>query len=155
MKTNIIFSAEDKTIDAALKMIDVVKQLEHAAGLTDEEIEIKYTMGGCSSLAEAMRMAFSACYQKHLPTINFTASTARNGRCATHTCLDIGMGLFVDIKGIHTANDVVTFLDSGYFENAENMQKFEENKATKFALVDPRLPDLTDIVAEQVGLSFD
>ncbi len=155
MEKEIKFSLEDETAVSALKMIETVKRLERAAGLTNEEIKIKYTLGGCSSLASAIRMTFGACFGKEINSFTFSASTARNGKYATHTCVDVGKGLFVDINGLHTANEVKNFLDSGYFENEEIIQKFEENKLTKFALVDPRLPHLTDIVGEQVGLSFD
>lgn len=98
------------------KIIKFVKNLEKENGLSEEEIKIKYTFGGCSILADTVRYVFANVLGKEVEY------SAVSGNGKTHFFVILNDECF-DINGKSSFFQLQDFVNSDVFQNEENWQK--------------------------------
>lgn len=113
------FDTDEQNI---LKLIGLVKQKEKERGLSQEEIDFKYTHGFCSALANYIRESLSKC---------FGFDTGMVSRL--HHCFISHNGASYDILGKKSESEMFAFLQRGYFKNG---QPLFENKNIRKGHVD-------------------
>ena len=99
------FDTDEQNI---LKLIEFVKQKEKERGLSQEEIDFKYTHGFCAALANYIRVSLLKCF-------GFDANMASR---LNHSFISHN-GAYYDILGKKNANEMYEFLESEYFKNGQ------------------------------------
>lgn len=99
------FDTDEQNI---LKLIELVKQKEKERGLSQEEIDFKYTHGFCAALANYIRASLLKCFG-----FDAIMATRLNHSFISHN------GASYDILGKKNVSEMHAFLESEYFKNGQ------------------------------------